>query len=358
MNARSGVLLVGRRNGAIRAAKALGLSHVTIPAPFDAPDANANPKCVVALTEAAVSPAAKLRSRYGLDGLSEAAALACTDKLIMKQAVTASGVPTARFIPVNGDLDKQALIDALGLPLVLKTRVGSGGRGTRVIRAADEIPNRVEGLCLAESFVAGVEMSVEAFVIDGAPIFTNFSGYLEPKWSNLVPSSNFDDHLAAEILAINRKAIGGLGISRGITHMEVFLTPEGIIFGELGARPPGGHLMRLMELAYGFDPWAALLQIELGQIPDLPNRAAQTAGVRFIYPDAGVVQSVNGLDAVRELTTAVEVKCTLQPGERISARESTGQHRGFAIFAGSQEQVVEDLTQMKNLLRVAVEPES
>lgn len=349
------VALVGRRNGALRAAKALGLDYRILGTSDDADDTTAAvPDAVVALTEAAVLPAARLRERWHLAGLDVAAATRCTDKLAMKEAVAAAGLPCAQYLPVSGRLDGPALAARLGLPLVIKKRRGSGGRDARIVRSLEEMPARVDVECLAESFVAGVEMSVESFVSDGEPVFTNLTDYVEPRWANIAPARLAPDVRAA-VLETHRRAIAALGVGRGLTHMEVFLTPGGVVFGELAARPPGGHIMRLIELAYGFDPWRALLEIELGGLPDLPAAAQRSAGVRFIYPDAGVIRSVDGLDRVRGLATAVDVVCKLQPGERIEARQSTGQHRGFAIFAGGADAVRSDLDRAGDLLEVVVD---
>ena len=167
---------------------------------------------------------------------------------------------------------------------MLKAAVGSGSRGTQVVRERDGVPDPLPPGWMAESFVVGVEMSVETFVADDAPLLVNPTQYLVPAWSSLVPAPLPD---LGTLVAHAEAARRALGVTSGVAHLEVFLTDDGPVFGELAARPPGGHIMRLMALAYGFDPWEAVLRIALGETPALPEHAERTAAVRILHPGPG-----------------------------------------------------------------------
>ncbi len=353
------VVLVGRRNGAVRAAKRLGLnSHIVAPGAIDDGVTRfaRRAAAVVATTEAAVMPAARLRSSLGLSGTSIAVARLCTDKLAMKRALSGAGIRCARFEPVPaGPVAREKLLDKLGLPLVLKTQTGSGGRGTRFVRDAGQLPEAVTQPCIAESFVEGVEMSVESLVVDGVPVFVNFTEYAEPAWANLVPAA-LAPELTAAIRDMNALVISSLGIERGMTHMEIFLTAGTPVFGEIAARPPGGLIMSLIELAYGFDPWQALVAIETGRVPEIRDIAGQAAAMRFFHPGVGVVRSIRGLDELKNLDTAHAVVCKLAPGDRIGPRTGTGQHCGYALLAGEADQVRRDLESVRQSLRIELRP--
>lgn len=353
------VIFVGRRNAAIRAARARELRYAVLQpeavGELSRADLPAQPAAVFALTEAAVNPAAQLRERLGLPGVSVETAVRCTSKRAMKEAIAGAGIRCARLVAVSDTVDADGLISSLGLPLVLKTETGSGSRGARIIHRADELPASVAVPSVAESFIDGVEMSVESLVIGGAPVFVNFTEYVDPGWANLLParlSATDDDALRA----LNAAAITALGIDRAFTHMEVFLTPDGPVFGELAARPPGGQIMRLISLAYGFDPWAAALAAELGEKPSFSGPASRTAAMRFLHPGAGTVQAVHGLEEVRELATCQELTCRLAPGDIVGPRVGTGQHCGFVILAGDEAQVRRDLQMASDTVHIEIEP--
>ncbi len=347
------IVLVGRRQGAVRAAQSLGLGCHVIDS-SDSPDPAAglhNVNAVVAVTEAAVVPAASLASRLGARGISKAVALRCTDKLEMKRAIRAAGLPCADFVGVVGRLDKRSLAAAPGFPLVLKTRTGSGGRDARIVHTPTALPEVVDRPHIAEAFIDGIEMSVESFVVDGEPVFVNLTDYVEPRWANLVPAV-LDTDVAAVVVALNRAAIQALGVEHGMTHLEVFLTDDGPVFGELAARPPGGLLMRLIELAYGFDPWAALIRIALGECPSFPATAQRAAGVRFLHPGQGIVEAVDGLERLRALATYQSTHCRLKPGDVVGRREGTGQHTGYVVLAGGHDRVRQELETVRRVVRI------
>src|SRR5262245_44404319 len=95
---------------------------------------------VLALTESAVVPAARLRQSLGLPGLSPESAHACTDKPAMKRAVAAAGVPCAHFVSADEGLAAADIVARLGLPLIVKPARSSGGRGTRRLHTPAAIP--------------------------------------------------------------------------------------------------------------------------------------------------------------------------------------------------------------------------
>ena len=356
------VVAVGLRRGAVEAAARMGLPLVAVvdkrPGPrtearladvlhvdFEAPGAGRPwgevtgrlatlaPAAVVALTERAVLPAAQIRAALGLPGLSPEAARRCADKRAMKRAARAAGLRCADVVEAEEGLGADALVERLGLPLVLKAAVGSGGRGTRVVQDRADVPDRLPPGWMAESFVDGVEMSVETICADDRPLLVNPTRYLVPAWASLVPAPLGGQHQA--VVAHAEAARRALGVTSGITHLELFLTADGPVFGELAARPPGGHLMRLMALAYGVDPWEALLRVALGERPPLPDRAERTAAVQIVHPGPGTVHAVDGLGRARALAGVEEVSVRVRPGEVLAPRAGTGQEAGHVIVTGA-----------------------
>ncbi len=294
---------------------------------------------VVGMTERAVVPAAVVREALGQPGLGIGAARACHDKAEMKRAVHAAGLPHARWASIGSAARADALIDRLGLPLVIKQRASSGARGARICAQAAEVRDALRPGWIAESFVPGAEMSVESFVIDGRVVFANPTEYLVPFWANLLPA-RLPAVDAAAVLDLNQRAITALGITRGLTHLELFLGPDGPVFGEIAVRPPGGHLMDLLELAYGFDPWETLLCIEQEERPSLPDGARRSAGVYVLHPGAGVVRSVRGLSAARAVPGIVTLRCRARSGNVLRPRVGSGQTVGHLVAVGPDRDAV------------------
>ncbi|MGE4107521.1 MAG: ATP-grasp domain-containing protein [Bacteriovoracia bacterium] len=382
------VVFVGNRGGAIRAARALNLQIHLIDkkeptafvrkslASFEAVEnlrneaevrraaeraigRGAAPGAVLALTESAVVSAAQLREKWKCPGLSVAQAHTFSNKSAMKEAVIRAGVKCTPWKVITAADTCESLVAEFGLPLVLKEVANSGSRGTVIahdeasLRAAWAAGSRVGGL--AEAFIDGLEMSVESIVHGGNIVFTNFTEYYINQWANIVPGT-----VAPEIeraaQALNVKVIQTLGLRDGITHLEFYWTKDGIVFGEIAARPPGGYLMELIHVAYGFNPWTAWLQAELSETPEVQTKPQAYAGVLLFHPGEGVVESIAGLEwAIKQPKEKFSLR--LNPGDRVDARLGTGQNKGEVIVSGStRAEVAGWLDNFAREIRIIVNP--
>ncbi len=200
-------------------------------------------------------------------------------------------------------------------------------------------------------------MSVEALVDQGRRLFTNPSEYLIPGRASIVPRPTS----AATAVAVGElldRATAALGVERGVVHLEVFLTPDGPVFGELAARPPGGYLVRLIELAYGFDLWQAWLETELGSPPrGLPAKAARAAGARLFHPGGGTLVAVAGERETAALPGVVELEIRRRPGDEIPPRLGVAQEVAHLIAAADdRDAVAATLLRAGELLRFELAP--
>ncbi|WP_412068165.1 ATP-grasp domain-containing protein [Rubrivirga sp. IMCC43871] len=314
------------------------------------------PEAVLALTERSVLPAAYLREALGLDGVSVETARRCTHKGAMKQAIREAGIACADFVLAEEGLGRDALIERLGLPLVVKPCAGSGGRGTEVVREIQGVPERLPEGWMAESFVTGTEMSAEGIGWGGEMRWMSATDYVVPREASLVPAP-LDPESASAVRRLHGAVWEALGIERGMTHLEVFLGPEGLVFGEVAVRPPGGHLMRLIGLAYGVDAWEVWARVERGETVALPERARQSAAVWILHPGAGVVQQVEGIDTVQDLPGVVEATVRVAPGDAVGPREGSGEEIGHVVVTGAEtEEARARLDAARDAVRIDIEP--
>lgn len=381
------LLFVGRRQGALAAAARLGADvyvlddtearagrgvvrsarvGLTDPAAYVAAArellGGVVPDAVIALVERAVIPAAVLRRALGVRGAPPDRAQLWRDKLVMKARAREAGIACAELRTIGRDADARELVRALDLPIVLKPRSASGGRGTVIATNEREVREALREGWLAERFVHGVELSVESFVQSGVVVFENVTEYLRPGWANIVPAT-LPAHIERAVRHLSRRAIEALEVTDGLSHVEAFVMADDpnaeptIVFGELACRPPGGSLMELMQRAYGFDPWAAHLSVELGHPLELPTVAARTAGVWFLHPGAGRVTSVEGIDAARAVPGIARVECTVRPGDIVARREGVGQHTGRIVAETSSRDAAKTALETAHaLVRIDVEP--
>lgn len=319
------------------------------------------PQAVLACTEASVLPAAYMRAALGLPGISPEQAMRGSHKQAMKTFLQAAGIPMARFLFLETPLAKQELLKNWQLPIVVKPPDSSGSRGMSVFRTEEELPAVLPAGVLIESFVEGIEFSMETWVAEGNVLLENCTEYVEPKFANLLPSTLDSRHLQG-LKELNRRVITALGLRNVLTHMEAFLTPSGQwVFGEIALRPPGGHIMELMNHAYSIDSWHLWWRL-MSHLPiePIPQKNKNYAAVRFFYPPVGIIRSVEGVEAVTSLPSVVESRLgKLKAGVPVKPRLGVGEHYGYVVMCHPDAAALrEQLQQVKQLLRVEVEPPS
>lgn len=324
------------------------------------------PIAILAPTEKAVVPAAWISELIQPNYYTSIeAALNCTHKPTMKRVAKKNKIPCATFLEnENGDnkISRQELIDTLGLPMALKTCVGSGSRGAYIAKTEEEVPTLLRKGYMAESFVKGTECSIEAVIQDGKVLFQNITEYTEPKFANLVPAT-FSSELQNQIFKFNKKIITALGAKNGITHTEVFIQNFDansnlnsavkeekeikLIFGEMALRPPGGYIMELLKLSYQRDFWQIWLDAFLGNKINMASKKDTQvhfySGLRLFHPKEGKLKSIKGIEFVESIEEKEEFVLSVRKGSQIKQREGTGQSVGHVVLKGKEGQKVKSL---------------
>jgi biotin carboxylase len=287
---------------------------------------------VIAGTEAAIYPAALARRVLGARRSEATTALRCRDKLAMKEYLCDFGVPMTKFLAESAATDAAAVFAALGCPVVKKSRKASGGKTLQVIHRENDLHLQHGNRNILEKFVSAPEASIESFISNGRIRFTNITGYHEKGLVNFVPAA-FDTALTTAIQSLNQHVIEALKIRWGTTHLEVYLTQKGLLFGEIALRPPGGYIMNALRHAYGFDPWAAFVAMELDEPFDFPDSPLAYVAVEVFHPGAGRVSAIKGEANLREHPATREFHLKVGPGDHISPRAGVGQDTGHLLHA-------------------------
>ncbi|MCB1665175.1 MAG: ATP-grasp domain-containing protein [Pseudomonadales bacterium] len=289
---------------------------------------------VIAGTESAVLPAAVARRQVGARLSNAATGSRCRDKLLMKQYLTGFGIPMTRFMADTDATNAEQVFAALGSPVVRKQRKSSGGKGLQLLRSPEDLVQGKTGHCILERFVNAPEASVESFVDRGRIRFTNITEYHRKGHCNFVPAV-LEPELKKTLLALNERVISALGIGWGMTHLEVYLTERGPLFGEIALRPPGGYIMNAISHAWDFNPWAAFLAMELGEAFEFPLEPTAYAASEVLYPGAGRVRAIRGKAQVLDEQGIREFRLKLKLGEILSPRAGLGQDTGYIVHASA-----------------------
>ncbi len=286
---------------------------------------------VIAGTEDAVVTASYARRELGARRSKHTTVRRCHDKLFMKDALTKHGVPMTPYVDGNTVRAPSDVIDVLGAPVVVKDRTASGGRGMELVHTSEEAAHSPLKRRIAERFVDAPEVSIESFVARGEVRFENVTEYLQKKHVNGVPAA-LPEPLRTRCLELSRRVIAALRIEWGITHLEVYLTSEGPLFGEVALRPPGGYIMEAMGLAYDFDAWMAFVSVELDLEFAFPTEAPYRAAAVVLHPGAGTVTAIHGEAEVAADPNVKRLRLKVAPGDAIDPRAGVGADVGYALI--------------------------
>nr|MBK7065809.1 hypothetical protein [Deltaproteobacteria bacterium] len=81
---------------------------------------------------------------------------------------------------------------------------------------------------------------------------------------------------------LGRNVLGALGMGTGFTHMEWFLTPKGeAVFGEIGCRPGGGHIVDQMNYTSDIDLFREWARVACWGSFEAPTERKYNAGIIF-----------------------------------------------------------------------------
>ncbi len=221
--------------------------------------------------------AARLRGIHGLPGMSVDDVLGFRDKQIMKERVKAAGLRVPKSRRVFSETEIREAVEEIGYPVVLKPIAGAGSADTWKVqddRQLDDVLKAMKHVreVSCEEYIEGEEFTFDCLNVDGVPVYENSAQYL-PKplearnneWISpvIVTVRDMQQPRLQGGFELGRGVLKALRMGDGFTHMEWFLTPKGeAVFGEIGCRPPGGHLVDQMNYTGDVDlfrEWANVI---------------------------------------------------------------------------------------------------
>ncbi len=266
------------------------------------------------LWEPGLEVVAQMRETFGIRGMGVEHTRQFRDKERMKQVLDEAGIRTPRHARANSIQECRSAAEQIGYPLIIKPIDGAGSADTYRVDEPSELDRTLAKVghvaeLSVEEFIEGEEFTFDTICADGNELFHNVSWY-RPKpllmrqnpWISPI-SITLRDPSVPEIQAgvdLGRSVLRALEFQTGFTHMEWFRTPAGeVVFGEIGARAPGGRLVHAMNYSCDIDlfmGWAeAVCYGRLTQ--DTTKR--HNVGVIFKRAEGdGKIQRIEGLPSL------------------------------------------------------------
>jgi ATP-grasp domain-containing protein len=334
--------------------------------PFDA---------VVAALERSVVSAALVRSYFGIQGTGLATAAAFANKLVMKQRLRAAGVPVAGFAPVAGLSRLAAVAEGLGWPVVLKPAVGAGSQRTWRFSTPADVASflaspaagpAAAGPLLAERYVEmTAELHCDAVVCDGRAMAFSASRYFTPLLDTLGGifgsyTLRADDELLGRLRHLHDEVAGALGLRSGVTHLEVFETPQGLIVGEIACRPGGAGIPVTIRDHCGWDIWQAYVATSLGErVPPPPGDREGVGGWIGLPGRNGLIVGLTPAEHLAAIPGIRRVDMYHRPGQVVEEKLASTFAAGMAYLSvSSYQEAMEVREKVQSCYRIEALPVS
>ena len=246
----------------------LGASHLARREPIDR---------IVPLDDFDLEKASALREHLRIPGMGESTTRYFRDKLAMRVKAQDEGLPVPAFVHVLNDDRMREFCRRVAPPWFLKPRHSAGAIGIRKINGEDELWAVTEALgdersyFLLEEYVGGDVCHVDSIVYEREVLAAIPSRYGTPPFDVSHGGGVFTTRLmdrdtreATELLDLNRRLLGTLGLVRGVSHSEYIRASDGrLVFLETSARVGGAHIADLIEAATGINMWAEWAKVEI-----------------------------------------------------------------------------------------------
>ena len=263
------------------------------------------------LWEAAMLLAAELRQALDVPGLTVSATLPFRDKERMKQTLDAAGIRTPRHLPATTVAGCWDAAERIGFPVILKPIAGAGSADTYRVDDSDGLRDVLPRLAhvpmvSVEEFIDGEEYTFDTITVDGRIAYYNIAWYRprplvarSNEWISpqVIALRDVDDARLAGGVRMGFDVIRALGFRAGFTHMEWYRKTDGeVVFGEIGARPPGAHQVDQMKFACDFDvyrEWARA--VTFGRFEAKIERKFNVATIYKRAQGVGRIRAIEGL---------------------------------------------------------------
>ncbi|WP_192179660.1 ATP-grasp domain-containing protein [Mesorhizobium amorphae] len=269
----------------------------------------------------------KLCRYFDLPGPNPASIERCYDKFAQRQLLAEAGVPIPAYRVAANAAEVESAAAEIGLPVILKPAVGSGSRGVRLCRNADEVAEhtiyllggkhiwRSSPRILVEEFAQGplyyAEIMGNEVIGIGVADFGPPPHFVSRECS--FPALLTDDE-QERIADVSLGCLRALGLGWGPTCIEFRWTKLGPVVIEVNPRLDGAPGPQLVQLTYGLDLVTEHIKLVIGDEWNLRKRYSHSAAARILVLDRdGTLDWIEGDSQAAAVPGVVEVKFYVEP---------------------------------------------
>jgi formate-dependent phosphoribosylglycinamide formyltransferase (GAR transformylase) len=255
--------------------------------------------------------AARLRESLGLPGMTVEQTIPFRDKEQMKRCLDAAGIRTPWHETTRTSDGVRDIAGRIGYPIIVKPIAGAGSADTHRVDSPEQLEEVLPQLrhvpeVSVEEFVDGEELTYDTICANGEILHESMAWYRprplqmrQHEWVSPVSVvlRDLDVPYVAEGRAMGARVLEALGFRDGFTHMEWYRKHDGeVVFGEIGARPPGARVVDLMNFSCDADFFVGWAEAVVhGRLTQPTQRRYNAASIFKRARGSGRITHIEGL---------------------------------------------------------------
>lgn len=285
-----------------------------------------------------------------------------TNKLYMKKIMVEASIPTSKFVNLDV-LDEK--INVLNYPLMVKPADCNGSYGVKKVHDEKELKFYFEEAikisrthqAIIEEYKEGIEVSVDAFVLNGRAELLMCSlinkKNIDPSTSiiyqTLIPAP-VSDYILCQLKNIANRISQVFDLENTPLLMQVIIKDDTINVIEFSARLGGGLKYRTIKAKTGFDILHANVNCMLGLPVDIKlNEDSSYYSRTHIYAYPAIFDKIDNYNFLLERGIIEELLPTRTSGMRIDSCSASRDRVGSFLVKGKT------MEELKNKISIAVE---
>ena len=298
---------------------------------------------------------ASVAEELKLPGIPVESAELAMDKITMKIKFHKDGVPIPNFKQIDNRNELDDIIKDWGFPIVIKPVDSRGDRG--VLRLTEKVElnwawnhskkNSPTNRVMVERYLAGPQVSTESMMIDGKCYTVGFSDrnyeFLE-KYAPFIIENGGDlpsflsEEIQDQVKRVVEKAALSMGITNGIVKGDIVVHNDNPYVIELAARLSGGYFCtHEIPMNTGVDLLGNAIKMAIGEKvepSDLIPRFNRNICQRYVFPKAGKIKEINGLNELENNSFIKYFNLHAKPGDIIKKPTAHPARVGMLIAGG------------------------
>lgn len=294
----------------------------------------------------------KICDDLGLVGLTENAAIMCNDKSKMKKAFMDEGVSTAQYYEVSSEMELEAALEKIKLPVIIKATDLQGSNGIYISKTREAafegfheaMKKTKRTYCIVEEYIEGYEFGAQAFVYKGEVLYVMPHGDETFMSHTAVPVGHYvplecDEDIRRQTEDVVRKAIKAIGLNNCAVNIDLIQKDGKVYMIELTGRVGANCLPELVQINFGIEYYKMIATMAVGENPlELWNKrnAYESAGLAkmmFSTDRHGILKEIKYKGKMDE--DILEISFFKYPGDEICVFENSNDCIGQVIVKGN-----------------------